>query len=893
VPDLSENVYIISEVQAPAEYILDSVPQTVEVTSGKLSIAEFTNKPFPYLYIKKVDASTGALLAGAQFTIATQGGVIVANVTSIASGAVAIKVAPGVYTITEVKPPANYELNDPVQTVEVLANGSLVYYSGGSAVSGNIATFANKKLNSIEILKLDAVTKNPLANAIFNVTKANGENLGSFRTDASGKILLTGLSENVYVIGEVAAPFGFILNETPKSVNVSDGRLVVVEFLNKPLSGIQILKLDAITHKPLQGAAFSVTNANGERVGTYRTEADGTVLVAGLDEGVFLVGEIEPPIGYTLDEVPKAVTVKSGKLTTVEFTNKPLSGLQINKTDAITHAPLQGATFVIERDNGEKIGTYKTDVAGKIVVSGLSEGVYVAFESVQPVGYALDTTPQNIIVKSGKIATAEFTNKPLSGLQIIKTDAITHAPLQGATFVIERDNGEKIGTYKTDISGKIVVSGLSEGVYVAFESVQPVGYSLDTTPQNITVKSGKIATAEFTNAPLATLTIRKLNSVTRQPIAGVEFNVAKMTGEKVLTVHHSYNFKTDTNGQIYLTNLADGYYNITEVKQADGFILDSEPRTVLIKSGVPAVVEVLNTPLSSLLIVKTDEQTGKPLAGVVFDVKLVDGQLVAGSILDGNQPNTIANSPNKTTAPNGDISGSYTTDANGRILINGLLAGEYHVVERKQLDGYELDTNVHSVTVTPGKQATLQLTNTQKAGLRILKIDSISKKPIYDVEFMLFDENKKVVGTYYTDNNGVIDFSGILTEGRYTLRETRAAPNYYLDEIPKTVEFVRGKVTEIKWENTPKLGQIQLTKKSGDDNEVNGLSAGSPLSGAIFEVYDYKTGNLADRFVSGADGRAISKPLPLGRYFVKEVQSPQWYSNSIFCSRISGVHKPV
>ncbi|MDR0859182.1 MAG: hypothetical protein LBN97_09140, partial [Oscillospiraceae bacterium] len=324
----------------------------------------------------------------------------------------------------------------------------------------------------------------------------------------------------------------------------------------------------------------------------------------------------------------------------------------------------------------------------------------------------------------------------------------------------------------------------------------------------------------------------------------------------------------------------------TEVKQADGFILDSEPRTVQIKSGVSAVVEVLNTPLSSLLIVKTDEISGKPLAGVVFDVKLVDGQFVAGSILDGNQPNTIANSPNKTTAPNGDISGSYITDANGRIQINGLLAGEYHVVERKQLDGYELDTAVHSVTVTPGKQATLQLTNTQKAGLRILKIDSISKKPIYDVEFMLFDENKKVVGTYYTDNNGIIDFSGILTEGRYTLRETRAAPNYYLDEIPKTVEFVRGKVTEIKWENTPKLGQIQLTKKSGDDNEVNGLSAGSPLSGAIFEVYDYKTGNLADRFVSGADGRAISKPLPLGRYLVKEVQSPQWYKLSTEVSDI-------
>ena len=49
----------------------------------------------------------------------------------------------------------------------------------------------------------------------------------------------------------------------------------------------------------------------------------------------------------------------------------------------------------------------------------------------------------------------------------------------------------------------------------------------------------------------------------------------------------------------------------------------------------------------------------------------------------------------------GDIAGSYTTDKNGRILINSLPAGNYHVIERKALDGYEIDEDVHAVTVTP------------------------------------------------------------------------------------------------------------------------------------------------------------------------------------------------
>ena len=161
--------------------------------------------------------------------------------------------------------------------------------------------------------------------------------------------------------------------------------------------------------------------------------------------------------------------------------------------------------------------------------------------------------------------------------------------------------------------------------------------------------------------------------------------------------------------------------------------------------------------------------------------------------------------------------------------------------------------------MVPDQLAALQITNTPKAGLRILKIDSVTKQPIFGVEFMLFDANNVVVGTYRTDNNGVIDFTGIIPEGRYTIRETRAANGYYLDDMPRTVEFVKGRVTEIRWENTPQMGQIQITKKSGDDNQVNGLPAGTPLSGAVFEVYNLRTGNLIDRFVSGADGRAVSK----------------------------------
>jgi len=100
------------------------------------------------------------------------------------------------------------------------------------------------------------------------------------------------------------------------------------------------------------------------------------------------------------------------------------------------------------------------------------------------------------------------------------------------------------------------------------------------------------------------------------------------------------------------------------------------------------------------------------------------------------------------------------------------------------------------------------------------------------------------------------------------------------DDMPRTVEFRAGRVTEVVWENTPMMGQIQIMNVSGDDNQINGLPRGTPLAGVVFEVYHHRTGNLIDRFVSGADGRAVSRPLPLGRYTVRQVDAPQWYKLS-------------
>jgi uncharacterized surface anchored protein len=223
----------------------------------------------------------------------------------------------------------------------------------------------------------------------------------------------------------------------------------------------------------------------------------------------------------------------------------------------------------------------------------------VVSETRAPEGYHLDSAAKTIEVKSHAPTSITFTNRPYSGIQIIKTDSVTHAPLAGATFKVTRVNGEAIGTYRTDAAGMIIVPDLSEGTYIVSETIAPDGYILDETPKNVIVSSGKLAAAEFTNKPLAVLRIIKLDSATRRPIAGAEFQITRMDGGYVENDFRGNIFRTDRTGQIYITELPDRHYIVTETRAADGYILDGEPQTVHVQSGKITVLEVLNTPMSS------------------------------------------------------------------------------------------------------------------------------------------------------------------------------------------------------------------------------------------------------------------------------------------------------
>jgi len=845
ITGLEAGAYTVREIKAPTNYFISETNmQSVNLKADGTSIVEvlFNNLPYGHILISKVDALTNKPLANARFKVTDGAGTATGNsngeyVTNENGEILISNLEPKSYVITEIEAPENYAIDTTPQTVQVGTD------SGTYKVS-----FKNQPYASIVINKYDYKTKAPLANAKFLVTTSGGSVFGSsdgiYTTDDKGTIKIPNVPKDSYVIEEIQAPDGYILENQTQVIAVDYGKTYTADFYNKEKSGLQIIKIDSQTKQPLKDAQFTLYRQNGEVLGIYTTDKDGVIIINGLDPDWYKIVETKAPNGYILDDTPKDIQITDNQFLKITFENKKLTSLVIKKIDE-TGAPLSGALFYVETINGTHVGEYTTDSDGLINVPELLPDWYVVREQKAPDGYLLDESPKTVEVKTNVPTVISFTNYKLTSLIIKKVDEITGAPLSSAKFKVEKQDGTRIGDiYTTDGEGLITISTLSPDYYIVREIEAPANYILDETPKTVEVKTVSPTIVTFSNKSLAGLQIKKINSETHQPISGVTFGVYKLTGEKI-----GEDFKTDANGLIYISSLEPGFYTVRELKAAAGYILDSESKTVQIKWGENTHLEVENTPISELLITKTDIQTKKPLQGVKFDIAKINGEKI----------------------------GTYTTDKNGQIHVNSLSSGLYTVVETEALKGYELDATVHEVEIFAGKQTKIEITNKSLSGLRLLKIDSITKEPIFNVEFMIFDTNGKVVATTYTDNNGVIDLAAILVEGRYTIRETRAAAGYYRDDVPRTVEFISGKYTEIVWENIPEAGQIQVLKLSADDNETNGLPAGTPLQGAIFEVYSYKSGNLVDRFITSYNGYGVSKVLPLGRYIVKEVQAPPYY----------------
>ena len=861
--------YVVREESVPEPYIVTNTEQTVALRPGKTSEVTFVDYEKPGLEIIKKNIANGEPIEGVTYRIEQIDGSFSTSATTDNHGRIFLDSVPvGTFKVTEINVPSHVILC-PIPQEVALKPGET-----------STVTFFNALKPSLEIRKVDSVTGDPIKGAKFQIWYGSnhtdtGElnDLGTYFSDASGKIILPEIKDGWYKVTELEPASGYAMKEpATQECFISGGESKVLTFENTPLSAIIIRKVDSESGQPLEGAWFRVrylggtSGTGGTVVGEIKTSQNGTAILTGLAAGTYVCEEISAPDGYVITDAAETVYL-SGKdqdVITVTFGNDKMGSLLIVKKDAVTGAPISDVEFFITDSDGSVIGNangkYVTDSAGTIRIDGLTPGMTVIAREVRAKdGYILDDTPQSIKIKRNAVMTLEFRNQPKGGVLVKKVDAVTNAPISDVEFLVTDSEGNLIGNangkFVTDSAGTFTITDIAPGTTLVIKETRAKdGYILDDTPQTVKVKSNEVVTVEFRNQPKGNLIIVKQDSVTKEPLEGVEFKITYADGSYVDaeggTLSSTGLYWTDKEGKITISGIS-GTVVVTEVETIPGYTIDENTRTqtVVVNPNDTQTLYFYNTPVGGLQIIKSDKDSGKRIAGVKFEIRKMNGEII----------------------------GAYTTDSDGVIYLPKAESGWYTVTELEAASGYLLDTTPHRIEVKDGQTATLEITNHKSSRILLHKVDKATGKGIYGAVFLLYDSNHNPIGEYATDQDGYIYADEGLADGRYYLREIKAAPGYVLDPELKTIYVRYGSTTEIEWSNTAECGQIQIIKKSADDNATNGLPAGTLLEGAVFEIYD-KAGNVVDTIKSDRNGRAVSKTLPLSRYTVREIKAPANYS---------------
>ena len=857
-------VYVVREESVPEPYIVTNTEQTVALRPGKTSEVTFVDYEKPGLEIVKKNIANGEPIEGVTYRIEQIDGSFSTSATTDNHGRIFLDSVPvGTFKVTEINVP-NHVILCPIPQEVALKPGET-----------STATFFNALKPSLEIRKVDSVTGDPIKGAKFQIWYGSnhtdtGElnDLGTYFSDASGKIILPEIKDGWYKVTELEPASGYAIKEpATQECFISGGESKVLTFENTPLSAIIIRKVDSESGQPLEGAWFRIrylggtSGTGGTVVGEYKTSSNGTIVATGLKAGTYVCEEISAPDGYVITDATETVYL-SGKdqdVITVTFGNDKMGSLLIVKKDAVTGAPISDVEFFITDSDGSVIGNangkYVTDSAGTIRIDGLTPGMTVIAREVRAKdGYILDDTPQSIKIKRNAVMTLEFRNQPKGGVLVRKVDAATNEPISDVEFLVTDSDGNFIGNangkYVTDSAGTFTITDVApDTTLVIKETHAKDGYILDDTPQTVKVKSNEVVTVEFRNQPKGGVLVKKVDAATNEPISDVEFLVTDSDGNFIGNANGK--FITDSAGTFTITDIAPGTtLIIKETRAKDGYLLDDTPQTVKVKSNEMITLEFRNQPLGGLRIIKLDSVTKKPLEGVQFRITYSDGSFVAdeGGKLSSN--------------------GLYMTDANGEILIRDIV-GTLVVTEVKTIPGYTIDeaTRSQTIVVNPDDLQTLIVYNVPAGGLQIIKSDADTGERLGGVKFEIRKINGEILGTYTTDRDGVISIPNA-ESGWYTIVERKAKDGYALDTTPVNACVKDSETTTVEITNQ-RMASIMIHKIDA--------ATGAGIYGVKFVLYDSGKNPIGE-YTTDQDGYIyIDDELVPGKYYLRELEAADGY----------------
>lgn len=873
--------YEVKETSVPGPYVVGGETiQTIYLGPGDDQNLVFENLKMPRLTVTKIDAEDSKPIPGTVFTVEGIDSDFSADWTTGEDGTVTDRVAPGSYKITEKSVPAPYYLPsknaDREQTVSLNA---------GDEVN---VTFRNRKMPQLTIYKEDSVAGAPIEGAKFHITyTSSGESAeapatidyGTILTDAKGEIRLHEQGKRLYpgeyTVTEVEPAPGFQMKEpSTQKIILHGSESKTLTFQNTPLNAIVVEKYDSVTHEALPGCTFQLrflggtSGTGGTTIGQKVTGKNGTAIWTGLKSGTYIVEEVDPADGYSIINASETIYLAdSGEqsVVTVRFDNAPDGILLIRKVCSVNPSvTLANAEFKITYADGTLIGDangiFRTDEHGEIRVPGLKPGKSVIVtETKAPDGYIIDTQSQTVQIKEGRTVSLTFKNQPKGKLIIQKRDSATGQPLPGAEFRVTTAAGCEVGLdgvigtatltqngiFTTDGQGEIKITNLAPGAYVLTEIKAPTGYVMDRASTNVVIgKNGDTQTVIVKNSKAGTLVIDKRDSLTGKPLQGVTFKVTTSTGAFVPAENGQISsnglYFTDKDGKITIHGVV-GTLVVTETATTPGYTIDeaSRTQTVVVNPNDTQTLHFTNTPSTTLVIEKYIEGTTTPLKGVTFLVTDSSGAVVGRS------------------------NGEFITDENGRAVIHDLEPGTTVTArEVKTVDGFVLDGAPKSILIKAGEVQTLRFYNVRAGGLTVIKKDEKTGARIPGVQFEIRKMDSEIVGTFTTDENGVI-YLPEAENGWYTVTERKAAEGYRLDDTPHRVEVRDGQTATLEITNKAISGILI--------HKVNAIT-GEGIPGVSFILYDSGNNPIAQE-TSDDRGYVRFENLTAGRYYLRELEN--------------------
>ena len=882
--------------------------------------------------IIKKDKGSNALLAGAVYGIYADEActkLIKKMPATNAKGESEVKITKTQDTVylREISGPSGYVLDTKAYGVKLVVGqtasknltdkeqkGALTIYKEGEVLTGATVTedgvtfaYEKRKLKgAVYSVYAGADIKAADGTLIYKKGALVKDNLV---TGDDGSVTLKDLYLGTYTVTETKAPDNYVCKGESKTVElVYAGQTVEVQtgsatFLNeRQKAAVRVEKQDEETKNPLSGGIYGLYAAEDIKVDGKTVVSKGTLIekaTTGADGKTSYKAELPINYSYSIREIQapelylrnsedtytfnfKFTNDKEEKVSfSHTFTNKRVNAtIDLVKEDSKTGNSAQGdAVFEgaiyglyaredINHPDGrsgvlykkdEQVATLMTDKEGKASVSNLYLGKYYLKEITPPVGYLLDEEEHDVNCNYEGDQVETVKRNTVSKEDVIKQ------PFQ---LIKAADND------KTDAD---LLKGAGFSAYLI---------------SSLTVKDD--GSYDFTNAT---------------PI--------------VLTEDGKTEMFTDERGYACSIPIPYGRYIVRETTTPHNFMpIDDFIVTVTENSSTPQVWRVLldDEFKAKLKIVKQDDETKQPvlLANTEFKVYDLDAKKYVEQV---------------TTYPNTVVHKSYFTDENGYLILpESLKCGNYRIEEVSAPDGYTQNTQYVEIKVD--KNTAYQMDSVSgdaiitvtyenhpvKGKLVIHKsgetLKSFKKDFVYEetslegAEFEIYaaediftpdhqvDEQGKrhviyakdtLVKTVTTNKNGEAVIKD-LPLGKYRVKETKAPAGFVLNPDSQEVSFI------YKDQNTPeieeKLEFSNERQKVELSVEKQDAETGKALKGATFGLYNKEAISSGDKVVVKADtllqeitsnekGKAaFTLDLPLGRYYVKELQAPAGYVSS-------------